>query len=288
MPALQYGIKLTVADKAFAREVDRVAGSLNTVAGIHVKVDTGMGRIGFPLQSVIKDIIEVSNLKNIKLEGIFSHFSDSDSKDKTFAFEQLKLFQGVCTTLAENGLNIPLKHMANSGAIMDLPVSYMDMVRPGIMLYGYPPSREVTSTIGIEPVMTLISRINFIKRFHPGEPVSYGRTHIVEKETCIAVLPIGYADGYSRRLSGKGRVIIRDHFYPQVGRVTMDQIMIDVGPNPQFGPGEPVIVMGRSSSLIFDAFDMADIIGTISYEVTCNINKRVPRVYCYEETSDCP
>ncbi|MDD2715229.1 MAG: alanine racemase [Candidatus Wallbacteria bacterium] len=284
--ALQHDLEISVADTSLAVDIDRQAKLLGKTAKIQIKLDTGMGRIGFHSSRCVQEIQGIANLKNLQIAGIMTHFPVSDVKDKTFTLEQLEIFHSICEKLSESGLSIKLRHTANSGAILDLPETYLEMVRPGIMLYGYPPSGEVSGSVPIEPVMTLVTRISFIKRCYPGETISYGRTHQIERETCVATLPAGYADGYNRHLSGKGKVIIRDRFYPQIGRVCMDQIMVDIGPDPDFSTGEPVILMGKSRTLRFDAFEWAKIAGTISYEITCNINQRVARVFLYEETSD--
>lgn len=283
--AIHNNITLTVASLDFASLVSKEAENQKTKADIHVKIDTGMGRIGFNKNSCISSILDVSKLPNINVSGIYTHFPISDIKDKSFSITQIQEFNDICNSLSSKGLDIPIKHMANSGAIFDLPDSYMDMVRPGIMIYGYPPSKELSDSIDILPVMTLVTRINFVKKFYKGESISYGRTHIIKEECNIATLPVGYADGYNRHLSNKGKVMIRDKYYPVVGRVCMDQIMVDLG-NDCYNIGEPVLLMGKYKKMSFDAFDIAELADTISYEIVCNINKRVPRVYLYEKNTD--
>jgi len=286
MDALKNRIILTVASERFAKQISQKAFKANIQAEIHVKIDTGMGRIGFNKHTCIESILSISRLHNIKISGIYTHFPVSDIKNKDFSIHQIVEFREICSNIESLGLHIPIHHMANSGAILDLPESFMDMVRPGIMLYGYPPSAETTNSVDILPIMTLATRINFIKRFYPGETISYGRTYEIKEECFIATLPAGYADGYNRRLSNKGKVIIDDKFYPVVGRVCMDQIMINLGKENRFDIGQQVVLMGYHNGLRFDAFDIADIADTISYEITCNINKRVPREYIYEEKNN--
>lgn len=281
--AIDYKITLTVASLDFAKELSYYAKLKKITIPVHIKVDTGMGRIGFKYENSFKNIKKIVELENIKIEGLYTHFPSSDEKNKDFSFYQIKLFKKLISKLENIGINIPIKHMANSGAIFDITESFFDMVRPGIMIYGYPPSNEVKKTVKIKPVMTLITKVNSIKLFNPGETISYGRTYTIKNKTYIAVLPAGYADGYNRLLSNKSKVIINNNYYPQVGRVCMDQIMINLGLNHNINIGDTAILMGKSKNKSFTAFDMAKIVGTISYEILCNINKRVPRIYINEE-----
>lgn len=245
---------------------------------IHVKIDTGMGRLGVHFKKAVQFIEQISNNKNFILDGIYSHFATSDEKDRTFAKLQLKRFNVVLSELKMKNIKPNNAHIANSGAILTMPESYLDMVRPGISLYGYPPSPEITSTIELKPVMSLISEVASCRWYEKGESVSYGRKYILKKRSQIISVPIGYADGLNRNLSNKIFCIIKDKIYPQVGSVTMDRIMFDVG-EAKIKIGEKVILLGESKHHKIDGWDWSKILNTIPYEITCNISKRVPRVY---------
>jgi alanine racemase len=214
--------------------------------------------------------------ENLVIEGIYTHFATSDEKDKTYANLQFKRFTELIQALESIGIKIPIKHCANSGAILDLPQTYLDMVRPGIMLYGYHPSLEVLNKVELRPVMTLKSKVAFLKVVEPGTSISYGRRFITQKKTRIATIPIGYADGYNRLLTNRGKVLINGRIFPVVGTVTMDQIMVDVGLEDEVKVGDDVILFGDSE---ITAWDVAKLVGTIPYEVCCNVSARVPRVY---------
>lgn len=243
----------------------------------HIKVDTGMGRIGVNYKDAFEFIRKIYyEFKNLYIEGVYTHFATSDEKDKSFAHLQFERFTGLIKELRSAGINIPLKHCANSGAILDMPETYLDMVRPGIMLYGYYPSLEVLNKIELKPVMSLKSKIAFIKEIEPGTSISYGRRFIAKEKTKIATIPIGYADGYRRSLTNLGKVEIKGKLFPVVGTVTMDQIMVDVGLNTDVKVGDDVILFGNEN---LTAWDVAKLLGTIPYEICCNVSTRVPRIY---------
>jgi alanine racemase len=250
-------------------------------ANVHVNVDTGMGRIGvlFDQEPDFFDVLSASG--HCIWEGLYSHFSTSDEIDKTYANFQLSKFQNILSRLKEKGKSPAIIHMANSGAVLDLPESMFDAVRPGILLYGHYPSSETTRSIEIRQVMTLKTFVAHIRKIPADFPVSYGRKWTSEKPTTIAVLPIGYADGIQRSLSNIGEVLIKGKRYPQVGRVTMDHIMIDVG-NDQIRPGDPVVIWGEEPQGVIQAQDVAHSIGTIPYELTCGVSSRVKRIYIGE------
>lgn len=277
-------IEQTVYDLEYAKKLSSLAEKFGKKAKIHIALDTGMGRIGFiPNEKSIEDVVEIASLKGIEIIGIFTHFSTADEYDKTYTNEQFKKIKDFIAELEKRNINIPLKHVSNSGAIMDMPETYLDAVRAGIILYGYYPSNEVNKEkLDIKPILTLKTTISHVKEVEEGTSISYGRTFITKKKSKIATIPIGYADGYSRLLSGKAKVIINGKFAPVVGRICMDQCMIDVTDIGEVKVGDEVILLGEEGNLKFNADDFAEIMGTINYEITCMLKQRIPRVYIKE------
>lgn len=245
---------------------------------VHVKIDTGMGRFGIIAEEAIETIKKLSSLKGLVLEGIMTHFSDADLSDKGFAEYQLKRFNKAIEGLKSSGINFPICHAANSAAILTFGHSHLDMVRPGIMLYGYLPSDHVVCP-DLHPSLTLKSRILSIKKVPAGTPISYGRTFVTRRESLIAILPIGYADGYNRLLSNKGEAIIKGKRVPVIGRICMDTTMVDVTDIPEINEGDEAVLLGRQGDESIFADEIAVKTGTIPYEVLCSISRRVPRVY---------
>ncbi|WP_300347835.1 alanine racemase [Clostridium sp.] len=274
-------IEQTVYDLEYAKELSHLAESLGKKAKIHIALDTGMGRIGFlPNDDSLEKVLEICKLPGIEVVGLFTHFSTSDEEDKTYTFEQFSKLKAFNEKLEKNGVNIPLKHASNSGAILDLPETYLDGVRCGIISYGYYPSEEVKKeNLKLTPALTLKTTVAYVKELDKDMYVSYGRTHKTEKKSKIATLPIGYADGYSRLLSGKAKVIINGQFANVIGRICMDQCMVDVTHIDNIKTGDEVILLGEEDGVKFDANDMAEIMGTINYEILCMISHRVPRIY---------
>ena len=268
-------IEQTVYDLDYAKELSKIALTLNKKAKIHIAIDTGMGRIGFlPNEKSIDNITEICSLEGIEVIGIFTHFSTSDEKDKEYSHEQFTKMLSVMDTLKKRGIDIPLKHVANSGAIIDLPDTYLDAVRAGIILYGYYPSDEIDkNNLALKPALTLKATITNVKTLEKDMYVSYGRTFKTSNETIVATIPVGYADGYLRKLAENGKVIIKGEFAPIIGRICMDQFMIDVK------IGDEVILLGEKNGLKYNADDMAKKLDTINYEVTCMLKSRLPRVY---------
>ena len=222
------------------------------------------------------------------LEGIFTHFPSSDESDKSFSLLQIKRFKNILEELASSEISIPIKHMANSGAILSKNIhdSFFDMVRPGLMLYGAYPSPYVSKDIGLEPALALKTRVVFIKDVEPGSTISYGRTYITKSKARLAAIPIGYGDGYSRLLSNKGEVLIKGKRAPIVGRVCMDQSIVDVSKISEVCVGDEVILIGRQGQEQITTEEIAEKTGTIPNEVFCMISKRVPRVYINKELKD--
>ena len=272
---LNYGITQTVADFYLAKMISDAAVKAGKVCKLHLKIDTGMGRIGCRPEEAFDIGRQIAELPGIVLEGIFTHFPVSDEQDSEFTKNQIKNFKSIIEQFEKNGINIKHKHMANSAAILNYKDSVFTMVRPGIMAYGYRPSADCNSNVKLIPSMTFKSCVVFLKRVKKDTPLSYGLTYKTKADTNIATIPVGYGDGYSRFLSSKGSVIIRGKIYPVAGRVCMDQILVDLG-NDEYPLGEEVILFGKET---ITAETIAELIGTIPYEVTCGISKRVLRVY---------
>ena len=278
---LKYDIEQTVYSYEYACEISKAAVKQDKTAKIHIALDTGMGRIGFrPEEKSVDEVYKISKLHNIVIEGLFSHFSSADQEDKSYTHMQIEKFNWFYNELLKRGIKINVRHIANSAAIIDIPEVHFDAVRPGIILYGYYPSKDVSrDIINLKPAMSLKANVVHVKRVPSGECIGYGRKFKTVRESTIATLPIGYADGYTRLLFNKTKVIINGKFAPVVGRICMDQCMVDVTEAGDVKTGDEAILMGSEDSLKFDADDMADLLGTISYEVLCMIGKRVPRVY---------
>jgi len=273
--AIENNLTLTIVSLKTLEDTINISQKLNKKAKIHIKVDTGMGRIGATASESIEIIKNAYKSENIILEGVFTHFPKSDEKDKSFSLNQIEIFKKLKKDVENLNINIPLFHMANSGAILDLPSSYFDMVRPGVMTYGYYPSKETSESIKIYPSMKLRTEIAFIKKVKKGTPISYGGTFIAPKDCYIATVPIGYADGLNRQLSNRHDVIIDNKTYKIAGRVCMDQTMIyleddfyDIGTEVVFFDFDKITVS-----------TVAEELSTIPYEVTCWISKRVKRYY---------
>jgi alanine racemase len=277
--AVQQDLELTVATVEGARLLNSVAHRLGKKASVHVEIDTGMGRIGCTPAGAPGLAEEIRSLDAIELVGLYSHFATSEDRDRAFASRQLKDFMSVVDELCRRGIEIPLKHMANSGAIINIPDSHVDMVRPGIMLYGYPPARGMEERFPVKPVMSLVSTIAFLKTVEGRTPISYGRRYSTSRETVIATVPIGYADGLARTLTGKVELILRGKRYPVVGTICMDAIMADLGPEANAAVGDTVTIIGRDGKESVTAWDIAALVGTIPYEVTCLVAPRVPRIF---------
>lgn len=278
---IKENIEQTVYDLQYAKELSKIGKENCTDINVHIAVDTGMGRIGFlPNEEGIKSVESISKLDNIKIKGIFTHFSSADEKDKEYTNYQIKKFNDFIKALEKKNIKLGCKHLSNSAAILDIEEAHFDAVRPGIILYGYYPSNEVDKKkIKLKPALTLKSQIVHLKELSKGEYISYGRKYRTQRKSIIATLPIGYADGYTRALYGKAQVIVNGKLAPVVGRICMDQCMVDVTDVGEVKVGDEVILLGEQNGVKFDADDIAELIDTISYEVVCMIGKRVPRVY---------
>lgn len=282
---LDYDITTTVFSAENARELSKIAVTSGKTANVHIKLDTGMGRIGFiPSDESANEIKEIFDMPGIHVDGIFSHLARADEADKTSAKAQAELFSGFVSELESRGMSFNTKHICNSaGIIEDFGFdNYYDMVRCGIMLYGLYPSEEVSKTnVELKPALSLVSHVAYVKEVGEGFTVSYGSTFVTDRPTKIATIPVGYGDGYPRLLSNRGRVLINGEFAKIIGRVCMDQFMVDVTGVENVSQGSEVVLIGRQGNNEISAEEIASLAGTINYEIVCGINKRVPRIYKY-------
>ena len=280
-PILKWNLTPTVYSiqcaEGFNAAAEKVEGTIN----LHIKIDTGLGRIGFqPDEATNESIYMIKDMPGINIEGIFTHFALADSEDKSYTRKQFNVFTGFLDRLTEQGVNIPLKHTNNSAAIIDLPEFNLDLVRPGCILYGlYPSGLIKRDTVMLKPVMTLKTRVTHVKTVPPETGVSYGLTYTTKSESCLGSLSVGYADGYSRALSNKAEIWVGNDRAPVVGRVCMDQTMVDLTDVYKPAVGDSVVLFGDGCSGEPTASDVADWMGSITDEVVSSVSRRVPRVY---------
>jgi alanine racemase len=277
-PAIKNNITLTLCHRELAKAIDKLGSKLNKVAHVHIKVDTGMGRIGIWHEEAFDFVKEVVNFNNILVEGIYTHFSIA-SRDKFFTTYQIESFTSLLKNLRQAGIEIPYRHAANSLATVSFKKSHLNLVRPGIIIYGMYPKKSFSKKLQLVPALSLKTRIVFLKKTPAGRSISYGRTYITQKSTVIATLPIGYADGYGRILSNKAKVLVKGQRAPVVGKVTMDQTMIDVGHIEGAKLGDEVVLIGKQGDNEIRCEELARLAGTIPYEIVCSITNRVPRIY---------
>lgn len=264
---------------ALAEAVVQAARAAGKVVPVHVKVDTGMGRIGILPEAAAPFLAGLARREELRVEGIMTHFADADLRDKQFASRQMERFTALLADLDGRGISLPFRHAANSAAVLDFSRALFTMVRPGLMLYGYSPLEPGAQAPALRPVLSLVTRIAYLKKVPPGTPVSYGRTFVTKRESLIATVPIGYADGYSRSLSNRGEALVCGRRVPVAGRVCMDMTMLDVTDVTGVSEGDEVVLIGAQGAERITADDIAAATGTISYEVLCGISSRVPRVY---------
>jgi alanine racemase len=290
---IRYDLTQTVYSFAAANSLSELAARHSKKIKVHIKVDSGMGRLGLMLNTPsagnplhrpplnpIKEVLSISRLPGLMVEGIFTHFATADSADKSYANRQLEGFLDFVNRLRRAGLTPPIKHAANSGALIDMPDSHLDMVRPGIATYGLYPSDEVNkSHVNLKPVMTLKSQIIHLKKVPAGFNISYGITHQTKKPTTIATVAVGYADGFRRLLSNRGHMLVHGQKVPIVGRICMDLTMLDVGNVPGVAIEDEVVVFGRDGNETITADEVASSLNTINYEIVSAITGRVARVY---------
>lgn len=278
---IEYNIEQTVFNYEMAEQISREAVLQGKQACIHIKIDTGMSRIGFlDNENSVEEIVKISKLKKINIVGVFSHFSSSDSEDKTSANHQLKRFLDFVQKLEAEGITIPIKHISNSAGIIDLPSANLDMVRSGITTYGLYPSDEVNkSKLQLIPSLELKSNIVFVKDLEEGIGIGYGSTYVTNKRTRVATIPVGYGDGYPRQLSSKGRVLVRGKSAPVIGRICMDQFMIDVTHIPDVRIGDVVTLIGKDKDEYISVEEMSSLALSFNYEFVCDLGKRIPRIF---------
>ncbi len=268
-----------------------VAAKTGRKMKVHIKVDTGMNRIGIkPDDSGLAFVKKLMEQDGIEIEGIFTHFARADETDKTNALKQLGTFSNFIHRIEQElSLQIPIKHCSNSAAMMEMPAANMDMVRAGIALYGLYPSEEVSrDSVKLTPALSLHSHIVYVKTIYPGEAVSYGGTFVADREMRVATIPVGYGDGYPRGLSGVGQVLIHGRRANVLGRVCMDQFMVDVTHIPDVKEGDAVVLIGGDGQENISAEELGDLSGRFNYELVCDFGKRIPRVYTRDgKVTDC-
>jgi len=278
--AIRAGFRISLFGSEDIRWIEKAAG--RSAAHVHVNLETGMGRVGVLLDREPDFFDRLARSRHCVWEGLYSHFATSDETDKTYAREQLARFTALVEQLRAKAILPPVVHMANSGAVLDMPESRFNACRCGIILYGHYPSVETTRSIPLKQVMNLETTVTHVRRLPAGHNVSYGRRWKTPKETTIAVLPIGYADGVRRHLTGRLQVMIAGRRYPVVGTITMDQIMVDVGNDP-VAVGASVLIWGDTEQARIQVLDVAEAMQSIPYELTCGISRRVPRGFVNED-----
>jgi len=273
----------TVCSKRTVDEISKEADRARKKAKVHIKIDTGMHRIGLFPKETLNFLNYVKSLQSIEVEGIFSHFAMAGDSFE-YTKKQFEAFVNLVAALKENGFDIPIRHVANSAAAILMPETHLDMVRIGISMYGLHPTESTKNKISLHPVLQLKARVSFTKRILAAEGVSYGLSYRAKDETGIVTLPLGYADGYSRLLSNKSYVLLKGKRFPIVGNVCMDQLMVDVG-DDVIELGSEAVLIGSQGEEEITTDELAKILGTINYEIVCMISDRVPRVYLKKDLS---
>jgi alanine racemase len=277
--AIENDIVCTLCDLETAAEFARAAQSLGKPAHVHVKVDTGMGRLGFFPDEAVEAIAKINAMQGVVIDGVFTHFATADEADQAYTYQQFEQFQRILSEVEARGIHILIKHCANSPAILRFPEMHLDLVRPGIIQHGLDPSDDVLCPSDFHPVMTLKTMIASVKAMPPGSRISYGGTYITQADERIAVIPIGYADGFRRKPNNWGEVLVHGQRAPIVGRVCMDQCMINVTHIPDVELGDEVVLIGSQGGDRIRAEDVAVKLGTNNYETTSLVMARVPRLY---------
>lgn len=276
---LEGGFTATVASIEGAQALSRRAAALGLTAAVHIKVDTGMGRYGLLPDEVLPFLAQVSALPALDIEGIFTHFSTADSRDKSYTQQQMSIFTSVLKSAQEAGHSFRVRHAANSAAVLDLPETHLDAVRPGLALYGLYPSDEVSHDVVLRPALSIRSHAARVRTLPPGSSISYGRTFITQRPTQVVLVPVGYGDGYHRVLSNRGSVLIHGQRAPVIGRVCMDHLMVDATAVAGVEQDDEVVVLGEQDGACISAEEIAALAGTINYEVVTGLAARLPRVY---------
>ncbi len=278
---IQNEVRMTTYTTDMAKGVSDLAVRLGKDAYIHIKLDTGMSRLGFQINENSVDAIEeISKMPGLKLEGLFTHFSKADETDKEYTDKQIEKYCYMQEELKKRGVTFEFYHCSNSAGIIDVPKANMDLVRAGISIYGLYPSEEVRkSNVPLKPAMELISHVTYVKTVPAGTPVSYGATYVTDRETRLATIPVGYGDGYPRSLSNKGYVLIHGKKAPICGRICMDQFMVDITDIPDVKFGDKVTLIGKDGEEILPVETLSDLSGRFNYEFVCDLGKRIPREY---------
>ena len=275
---LKHDLTITASSIDKLKQIDETAEQMKIKAKVHLKIDTGMERLGVHYYNAENFLEAAYKCKNLKVEGIFSHFANSESKDLTYSKLQLERFNEVLSYFEKHSIEPPLRHISNSGGILQLPEANFDMVRPGIMLFGVYPSKEVKRTVEIKPALTWKSLVVYFKVIKPDHPVGYGSTWQTDHNVRAVTVPVGYGDGYLRSMFNKAEVIINGKRYPVIGNISMDQIVVNLEQASAYN-GDEVILLGSDGKNSITCEEMAEWAGTIPYEILTNINTRVPRVY---------
>ena len=277
---IDYDITQAVYDVSECERLSQVAVAAGTKIKVHIKVDTGMGRIGFPWDETgVEQALKLKNMPGLEIEGIFTHYAKADETDKTYSYMQKERFLSFIQGMEDGGVTFAIKHIDNSAGTMEIDDDEFDMVRLGIVTYGLYPSEEVDKSIEIKPVMSLISHVSHVKTVQAGTAISYGGTYVADSDRRIATVTVGYADGYPRAQSNLGRVIVRGEYAPIVGRVCMDQLMIDVTDIPEVSVKDEVILIGGTGDNYISVEEVAQYANSFNYELVCHIGRRVPHVY---------
>lgn len=276
-----YDVAQTIFQYDMAKALSEEALRQGKTVSIHIKLDTGMSRIGYPdTMESVEEIKRIAALPNLRIEGLFSHFARADETDRTHTEHQLQRYMDFVDLLDRENIVIPVKHLANSAGILEFPEAYFNMVRCGIVTYGIYPSDMVhKDKIKLIPAMELKTHVIYVKDVEPGTGISYGATYVTDQKRRIATIPVGYADGYSRNLSNFGKVIIHGQYAPIVGRICMDQFMVDVTDIKEVKQGDLVTLLGRDGNTCISAEELAEWSHSFSYELICTVGKRIPRVY---------
>lgn len=279
--AVAAGLTLPICDRDNAEALEIACAATGSRATVHLKIDTGMARVGVvPLDAPTLTAFIRDHCPHLQLQGAFTHLPDSDDADPTYTEAQILRFKAAVQAVeAELGHALELVHCANSGAVLGHPEGWLTMVRPGIMIYGFRPGAKTPRTVPLLPGLSFLTRVSFLKRVTAGTRVGYGLTWEAPEDTFIATLPVGYADGFNRLFSNRGRVLVAGRSYPVVGRVCMDQTLVNLGPETAVKVGDEVVLIGRSQELEITVEEWAAALGTITYEVTCQLNGRVERLY---------
>ena len=282
----KYQITQAVYSLSYAMALGKMAASYQAEIDIHIKVDTGMSRIGFMYQNEedagsLEEIVRACQVDGLKAKGIFTHFAVSDEKEegRKYTLEQYRHFTSCISALEKRGVFFELRHCCNSGGVMDYSEMCLDMVRPGIILYGLWPSQKLAGQMDLHPAMELKSTVSLVKEVRPGTAVSYGCTYHADSRKRIATVPIGYADGYARQYGGRAEMLVQGHRAPVIGRVCMDQLLLDITGIPNVREGDTVTVFGRDGEEFLSVDELSQLGGSINYETVCLVGKRVPRIY---------